>query len=420
MSDKDLLIDIYKYAVKMSLPKVFMPKSCILEGDVLSINGVSYNLLDYDNIYVFGSGKASVPMAVEMENILADRIKSGLVVTNQDAADLKYIEVCRSSHPILSEQSIDCGKKLIAKMSQCKKNDLYIYLLSGGSSALIELPKSNLTLKDLQRCNKLMLEHSLKIQDINTVRKHLSQIKGGKLAKVTKAKSVALVLSDVVGDDLSSIGSAPLFEDNSTCKDALEILKQAGIYNLVSPNIIDVLKSCDEQKNKDINVPHHILASNKQALQAAAHRAKSNNLDPVIIANPMTGDVADMHLEMLKYFADGDGDCLIFGGECTVAVKKPGKGGRNQHLALLMLREICASGMDIAFLSAGTDGIDGNSDAVGGVVDLSDCGKISSKEINDYLDNYNSYEALKHTGGLIITGDSGTNVVDIAILLRSR
>jgi len=124
-------------------------------------------------------------MAIEMEKILGDKITSGLVVTNQDSDKLSYTEVCKGTHPILTQQSIDCAKKLISKMSQCGKNDLYIYLLSGGSSSLIEIPKEDITLEDLQVCNKLMLEHSLKIQDINIVRKHLSQIKGGKLSGFT-------------------------------------------------------------------------------------------------------------------------------------------------------------------------------------------------------------------------------------------
>ena len=250
MSNKDLLVDMYKYAVKMSLPEVFIPKYCTLNGDILKIKDTSFNLLDYNDIYLLGSGKASVAMAVEMEKILGDRIKDGFVVTNQNSHNLKYTEVCKSSHPILTQQSINCANKLTAKMSQCDKDDLFIYLLSGGSSALIEIPKEHITLEDLQECNKLMLENSLKIQDINTVRKHLSQIKGGKLVNFTKAKGVVLVLSDVVGDDLAFIGSAPLYQDNSTCKDALNILKNTGIYGLVSKNIIDALNHGDMQEKK--------------------------------------------------------------------------------------------------------------------------------------------------------------------------
>ena len=419
MSNKQLLIDIYKYAVKMSLPEVFIPKYCVLNNDILKIQDTSYNLLDYDNIYLFGSGKASVAMALEMEKILGKRIASGLVVSNQDSDKLSYTKVCKASHPILTQQSIDCAKKLISKISQCGRNDLYIYLLSGGSSSLIEIPKEGIALEDLQVCNKFMLERSLKIQDINTVRKHLSQIKGGKLSSFTKATGIVLVLSDVIGDDISSIGSAPLYKDDSTCKDAVEILKQAGIYHLMPQSIIDALGHNDIQNLDDTKIPHFILASNKQALQAADEQAKKNNLDSMIISESMTTDVQIVHSKMLKYLADCNANCLIFGGECTIFVKKSGIGGRNQHLALLMLKYICNNNLDITFLSAGTDGIDGNSDAAGGVVDWHDCLDISSKSINLYLENFNSYEALKQIDGLIVTGDSGTNVTDIAILLKN-
>ncbi len=426
MSLSKVAVEIFLDAMDASLPKKFIAKQCLLQGDILEIQGDRYDLSNYNNIYLLGSGKAAVTMAYEIERLLEDKITKGLVVDVKSDADLRFISVEEGSHPVVSQRSLDATQKLVTLMQQCDKDDLYIYLLSGGSSALLELPIKPICLEDLQKATQLMLHSGLDIQSMNVVRKHLSQIKGGRLGQMNEATGIVLVLSDIIGDDLYAIGSAPLFADSSSFEDAKNILLDKEIYEAMPQSVKEVLEAgiegmIDETpKAPKKRIKHYIMASNQLALQAAKKSATKQGLSTLVVSKPMSGDVAAMVNEMREVIQSSNEDCVIFGGECTVEVKGEGQGGRNQHAVALMLQSMCQEGTDICFLSAGTDGIDGNSDAAGAVTELSDCTKIAASELKTYIENFDSYKLFKKLDRLVVTGPSGTNVIDIAIIIQRR
>lgn len=414
---------IFHDALEAVLPLNFMPKYCHLRGDILTIKESSYDLSSYKNIYLFGSGKASYTMAKEIEKLLKERLYKGLIVAPYDNRELQRVKVAIGSHPIPSALSLNAAEELMQMMQECDEDDLYIFVLSGGSSALMELPIEPITLEELQLCTKLMLESGLEINSINAVRKHLSQIKGGRLASLCKATGVVLVLSDIVDNSLDAIGSAPLYADRSSFEDAIEILKREDIFELMPKAIQTILQKglnaeIQESPFRALKrVSHHIVASNAQALEAAKISAEKAGFLVKKVETPMEGDVLEMVEKIIEIAKESQENCILFGGECTVEVKGDGEGGRNQHAALLMLREIIEQKLPYTFLSAGTDGIDGNSDAAGAVVDRYTAIK-SPLSIESYIHNFNSYNYFKRGDSLLKIGPSGTNVVDVAILIK--
>jgi len=417
---------IFDAALQASLPKNFMPSSVGLRGEILSIEEQSYDLSSYKNIYLFGSGKAAFTMAQEMESLLGERIRGGVVVVPERAESLCFVEVCEGSHPLPTQKSLCAAQRLVDAMESLEHDDFFIYLLSGGSSALIELPRLGLSLEDMQNATELMLANGLSIEQINTVRKHLSCIKGGGVASRVNAKGVVLVLSDVVGDDLYSIGSAPLYADTTTFNDAKTILEEKHIFALMPQNVQRVLEDGIAKKIPETpklpkeDIVHIVLASNRLALLAAQKRANTEGLTSHIIEKPIEGDVEDVVAWMLDEYVKSEAECLLFGGEATVSVRGEGKGGRNQHMAALILEQICKRGLDMTFLSAGTDGIDGNSAAAGAVVSKSDCASLDLKELEKYRENFDTHTFLKKLDALVVTGASGTNVIDIAIIIKGE
>lgn len=426
MSNENLAREIFSYALQSVLPQNFMNNQCRLKGNVFSVDGAEYNLDNYKNIYLFGSGKAAYTMALEMEKILPDRFYKGFIVSPYNDGELHNIEVKISSHPILTQESVDAAKALQKMMQECDEDDLYIYLLSGGSSALVEIPIEPVTLEDMQIATQLLLQNTLDIHEINIVRKHLSSIKGGKLAQGCKASGVVLVVSDIIDNAIDAIGSAPLYADSSSYKDMQNIFNKYKLTTQMPKSIQEVLAKgisgeVEESPFEPLSrVKHHIIASNPHAVTAAASFAKQKGLSVKIVAEAMQGEVVEMTRKMLDIIESSDEQCIIFGGECTVNLTVQGKGGRNQHASLLMLEQICKHKLHLTFLSASTDGIDGNSDAAGAVVSEQSCKKAEDLylDLKRYIANFNSYNFLKQTQGLIFTGPSGTNVIDIAIILK--
>jgi len=309
-------------------------------------------------------------------------------------------------------------------MQELDEDDLFIYLLSGGSSALIELPYEPISLEELQETTELMLHNALEIHEINAVRKHISQIKGGRLGGMTEAQGVVLVLSDIIDDDLYAIGSAPLYADKSSYKEALDTLYEKDIFSRMPQSVQELLiKGVNKEIEETPSIPkesikHYLLASNRLAVSAAKKSAEKRGLSVKVADEPMQGDVKEMISKMLGILKDCDEQCILFGGECTVKVRGDGQGGRNQHAVALMLQKICEESLEISFLSAGTDGIDGNSDAAGAVVSYESCQSIEGEELSKYVKNFDSYNYFKKTDALVITGPSGTNVIDIAIIIK--
>ena len=418
MCEKQKAKEIFLGALSSVMPKNLIADALSYHDNILTIENERYNLSKYKNVSIFGSGKASIEMAKAMQVLLGDRVTKNMVVSNYDER-VEGVEVIESTHPLPSQKSIDAGEKLIAGFEALGEEDFFIHLLSGGSSALIEKPIEGVSLEDFIEMTKVLLHNGLSIDEINTIRKIFSQIKGGGLASKTKAKGIALVVSDVIGDDLQAIGSAPLLPDNSTLNDVKNIVDKYKILHLLPNSVKYILESNDTVDTKCLEeFDHFLIASNLIALKRAQKVAHDLGLSAKIVTDTLEGDVKEVADFIIQCAKTQKEQVLLFGGEPTVQVTGSGNGGRNQELCLWVLKQK----EGFTFLSAGTDGIDGNSDAAGAVVCVSDyTARVGSRlhdSLESYLENNDSYHFLKEQNALIMTGESGTNVMDIMIVIK--
>ena len=363
-------------------------------------------------VTLLGSGKAVVEMAKKIAPHI--QVKEGFVVSNY-AEHIDGVEVFVSTHPFVSQKSVEAASKMESVFKTLHEEDFFIYLLSGGSSALLEKPLSPLTLPMLEWLYKLLLESGASIEEMNIVRKHLSAVKGGRLAEMTQARGIVFVMSDVIGDDLFTIGSAPLYYDSSSRFEAEEILKRYGLWERVDKTLHEVLQSSETPKQPNPRIVHKIVASNMIALEAIADKATEMGYACEVVTASLSGDVKEVASKIVAFVSSqkvSSPKVFLFGGESTVKVKGQGKGGRNQELCLWLLK-LMPEGEKFTFLSAGTDGIDGVTDAAGACVDWQD-----SREVQSYLDNNDSWHYHQKHKTLIQTGATGTNVMDIMILIK--
>jgi glycerate 2-kinase len=427
MSNKTMLNRVFNQLLEEIKPQKLIADACKLDDSKLTVLGQEYDLENYKNIYLLGSGKAAVPMAQEVEKILKPYLHKTLIIGPYSFEGTfhkgTYIQ---STHPLPSMKSIDAAKSLQDMLQQMDEDDLFIYLLSGGNSALVELLEGDISLNELQEVTKLMLHSGMPIEKMNSVRKHLSRVKGGKLAEQTKAKGVVLVLSDVVGDDLYTIGSGPFYCDKTTFSDAEDALMTYGVFEKIPESIQTFLKEGktglhpETPKRPHEHIDHHILGSNGIVLEKARQLLQKEGIGTTIIDEPLQGDTKLIAKKLLKFAHEHQESthAYIFGGETTVVVKGNGKGGRNQHLCLNMLTQ-CDIGCDITFLSAATDGVDGNSDAAGALIDIHSLFDAKARHIDPqhYLDSFDSNSFFEQSGELLMPGPTHNNLLDIVIML---
>jgi glycerate 2-kinase len=384
----------------------------------------------YEHIFVVGAGKAGGTMAHAAERVLGRRITAGCVAVKEgDAAKSRRIELRSSGHPVPDERGVAAAKRIAELCSGAGPRDLVLCLLSGGASALLPAPAPPVTLAEKQETTKLLLSSGATIHQINAVRKHISSIKGGRLAKLAApARVVTLALSDVVGDQLDVIGSGPTAPDASTFADALAVLDRFSLRARVPKSVREKLEAGTEETPKPGDpifekVENLIVGSNQKALEAAAAKAEALGYRTLILASTIEGetrDVARMHAAIARQIREYGQPlkppaCVISGGETTVTICGEGKGGRNQEFAL-------AAAIDIArlentlILSAGTDGTDGPTDAAGAISDGETCSR-STIDAAQALARNDSYPFFEKLGDLVITGSTGTNVMDLHLLL---
>ncbi|MBI9101846.1 MAG: glycerate kinase [Spirochaetales bacterium] len=406
---------------------------------------LTFNLNDYKQIFVIGAGKATAPMAAALEAILGARISQGIIsVKYGHTAELDLIKMIEAGHPVPDENSNLAAKEMADLAGQADVNTLVISLISGGGSALLSLPwsddKVSLSLSDKQDTTKLLLECGAAIQEINCIRKHISGIKGGRLASlVHPATCINLILSDVIGDRLDSIASGLTVADSSTFAQAVEILDKYGIRDKVPAGVKSILERGlsgdipDTPKKGDPifdKVKNCLLGTNRAALIASEKKARELGFQPVILSSRIAGEareIAKFYLGMAldcSGLRDGSGRplCLIGGGETTVTLRGKGTGGRNQEMALSFLNEMRDTPDEtnrIFFLSGGTDGNDGPTDAAGAYAELGifDAGLAEGLSIQEYLNKNDSYNYFKQAGGLLMTGPTNTNVCDIQLVI---
>src|SRR3989304_4425693 len=431
----DELISIFKAGVDAVSPYKLILQSLKIDCNILNIKDVSYDLSRFNNIIVIGAGKATASMAQAVENILEDRIGDGLIVVKYEhTSPLKKIKQLEAGHPLPDEAGVKGTEEILRLLEGADEKTVVICLLSGGGSALLVSPLDGITLDEKKEVNRLLLSAGARIDEINTVRKHLSKIKGGRLAEISyPAILLTLILSDVIGNRLDVIASGPTVPDNSTFKDAMDVIKKYNLVDKLPANVMILLKQGlrgdikDTPKNGEVFFKKSkvfILGNLKHALTAAKEKAVSMGYETEIISSELQGEARDVGRWFAKR-AKGlkEARCLISGGETTVTVKGNGLGGRNQELALACAIEIEGT-KGITMLSAGTDGTDGPTDAAGAIVDEETISKAKKLGLDPerYLntnDSYNFFKKLDFLSGErfhVITGPTGTNVMDMQII----
>jgi hydroxypyruvate reductase/glycerate 2-kinase len=435
MNAKSIAEQIFLAGVESVMPDQIIRKHVAVKDGVLFIGNKKINTEEFDNLYVIGAGKASAMMALEIESILGNKITSGhIVVKYGHSCGLQLVSLTEAGHPVPDDNGYVSTKNILDLAKKATENDLVICLISGGGSALLaDFPEGS-SILDLILLNELLLKSGADIKEINTVRKHLSKVKGGQLAKAAYPASViTLVLSDVIGDPLDSIASGPTVADESSFDDALAVLKKYDLLHQIPSSLADYLKKGSEgiypetPKPGDVifdKIETIIIGSNKIALEACKQKAMEEGFDTFIITSGLQGNTVEAANKIIETALSFQKDkptkktCLLFGGETTVKVSADGKGGRNQHLALyaaLLLKDQ----KGITLLSAGTDGNDGPTPVAGAVVDVHTYGEALHQglDIQKYLQNFDSFHFFEKAGGQIITGPTMTNVMDIIVVI---
>jgi hydroxypyruvate reductase len=396
-----------------------------------------FDLKTYEKIFLVGTGKASNSMAQAVEEILGDRLTKGVITTKYGhLLPLKRTEIIEAGHPIPDQKGYEGAKKVQRLLKESGLKDLVIFLLSGGGSALLPFPADGIELKEKQEVTQLLLDCGADIIEINTIRKHISRMKGGWLAKwAFPSTLIGFILSDVVGDQLDVIGSGPTVPDPSTFEEAWEILEKYDLLNEIAPSIQKHLQSGKEGKAEETpklgdvvfeKVHNMIIGSNILALRAARKEATSLGLNTFILSSSIVGETreaARFHAAIAKEIISSGNPiprpaCILSGGETTVTIKGKGLGGRNQEFALAGAIEIGGI-KKVVLLSGGTDGTDGPTDATGAVADHTTVQRAKSMGLDPkaHLENNDAYPFFQKLGDLLTTGPTHTNVMDVRILL---
>jgi len=436
---REIALDSIERALNAADPRTLLKARTALKNDLLAINGKKFDLSNFGRIFVIGGGKASGSMAESLEEILGDRIDRGIVVVPRGTSSqhkVKKITLHEASHPIPGEDSVEGAKKITDMTSQVGETDLVICLISGGGSSLMTMPRQNVSLEDKKMVTSLLLRSGANINEINTVRKHISEFKGGMLAKrAYPATLISLLLSDVIGDDLDVIASGPTVPDSSTFQDASDILERYGLWRKIPDSVRTILsdgvrgfvpetpKSGDGVFQRVHNI---ILGNNRLASMAAVEELRRQGMNTVFLTSFAEGEArgVGVMLAALAREISISGNpvpkpaAIVMGGETTVTVTGSGKGGRNQEVTLSA--SIKVEDMDgTVIVSASTDGVDGPTDAAGAIADGHTVDRARRKGMNHrkYLEDNDSYSFFSQLHDLIFTGPTGTNVNDLSILV---
>jgi len=393
------------------------------DGHTIVAGRRKYAINKFDRIQVLGAGKAGAAMARAVERLLGKRVSGGWInVKDGHTSPLRRIHQQECGHPVPDERGVEGARRMAEIAREAGVRDLLICVISGGASALTPAPVPPMTLSEKQELTKKLLASGATIHEINTVRKHLSTIKGGQLARLAyPATMIALILSDVIGDDLDVIGSGLTVGDRSSVEDARAVLAKYGIEQKV--DFHETPKPDDPALGRVQNI---IVGSNEQAIDAAARQSKALGYRTMVLSTRIEGetrDVAGVHAAIAQeILATGRPlrapACVLSGGETTVTIRGSGKGGRNQEFVLAAAIALDEAG-PITVLSAGTDGTDGPTDAAGAIADSSTVSRAQALGLDAkaFLRNNDSYHFFEKVEGLVKTGPTGTNVMDARVVL---
>jgi len=445
MNPEQDLKSIFLKAVAAADPFLLTTSVVKKEGNILSIQGpdkvLREDLLSRGKTIILGVGKASCRMAQAMEQVLGDCISGGIAITKHGLGkNLSHIQVLEAGHPVPDGQSQEAAQALMRLAGEAGERTLIITLISGGGSALACLPADGISLEDKRKTTQLLLESGADIGAFNCIRKHISGIKGGRLAKAAwPARMINLILSDVVGDSLATIASGIAVPDPTTFSQAMDFLEEYHIRDQVPDPVRRLIESGirgdipETPKEGDpcfSRVENILIGNNRTACLAAEEYGKELGYATRVLENPITGEAREAAALFASLAAEVEAEksglkkpvLIIAGGETTVTIRGNGTGGRNQEMALAYacrLMETLPDSEDIYFLSAGTDGIDGPTDAAGALVTPAMRGIIKEQGLDphSYLRNNDSYHFFEKAAHLFRTGQTGTNVCDIQLLI---
>ncbi|ABX13007.1 glycerate kinase type-2 family protein [Nitrosopumilus maritimus] len=407
-------LEILESGLRAANPENIISK--YVTPEKIKINGKIIDITKYSNIYSVAFGKAGDSMTRALNAIIP--VKSGIIVIPKGSKSIikgKKFQIFNSRHPEPDQTSVKAAKEVIKFVQNKKSDELIIFLVSGGGSSLLAMP-NGITLDDKIFVTKLLLKSGASIQEFNCVRKHLSKIKGGKLVENMKCDGISLIMSDVEGDDLSSIASGTTYMDNTTFSDALEILEKYKLKRKTPIEVLQILeKGVEDEKletPKESKIENQVIANNENCLKAMEIEAKKKGYKVKTLQ--VFGDIKEAVTKILENISEDQKMCLIVGGETTVKVLGKGMGGRNQELVLRILKNT-QKFKKLVIASMGTDGIDGNSVFAGAITENL---KVDLDTMKEFLKNSDSGRFFQKQKGSIVTDFTHTNLMDIGVILR--
>ncbi len=403
------LLEIIEAGLSSIQPEENFRSTVKLEGNVLRILDSSYNLADFERVYLIGFGKGSAKNSKLLEDLLGEKLSEGYVIDTQ-GEDFKTIKFTEGTHPVVSQQNVDFTFKLMDRFSKMTEKDLVLVVVCGGGSAMLEHPHS-VSIEQKIEIEKALLKSGANIIEMNKIRQHLSDVKGGGLAQILYPATIAtLIYSDVPGNDITYIASGPTVKDDTTIEDAMKLVNRFNIPD-ITPEVFINNPHDDKYFEK---VQNHIVLSNLTALNAMKEKADSQGIQTRIFSDKFQGEAKDASLQLLS---EQQGPGMLFaGGETTVTAKGNGKGGRNQEAVLSALQDVPDNTLVTFFDSDGWD----NSEAAGALCDSETKRKTAEQNIDSkqFLDNNDSYPFFQTIGDAIMTGRLPSNVADLIIVWK--
>jgi glycerate 2-kinase len=425
----DAITRILVAAIDSVEPGMAVRRFLSFDGKSLTVAGKPYD--NPGRVFALGIGKAAVAMAGSLAEILGTRLAGGLMVTKHIPEYAgSGLEIIEGGHPVPDERSLAAGERVEEFIKQLTADDLLICLISGGGSALVTSPRDGISLTDMQVLTTAMLKCGARVEEINTLRRHLDRLKGGGLARMAyPAQVISLILSDVVGNPLEAIASGPTAPDSTTSADALNVLDRYGLTSQVPASVLSVLEQvpleADTEKGSFVHVQNVIVGSNLIAAQAALRQAADEDFHPYLLRTDLQGEARevarDLSIQLRWAWRMGDPvhrpACIVAGGETTVTVRGDGRGGRNTELALAAVSEL-ADFPDVMLVTLATDGEDGSTDSAGAVVTGETWRRGLELDMNavEFLNRNDSYTYFNTLDDLLKPGPTGTNVNDLALL----
>jgi len=436
---RELVLHSLEFALKAVDPKTIVKNKLTLTGSLLEVDKYSFDIDKFTHLYVVGGGKAAGPMSEGLEEILGTNIDEGTVnIPHGSSHKTKIIKLYEASHPLPDQASMEGTKRILSIAEKAQKDDLVICLITGGGSSLMSLPRDGVSLKEKQELTSALLKSGATINEINSVRKHLSSFKGGWLAKkACPATVLNIILSDVVGDPLDTIASGPTVPDQTTFTQAKRVLEKYELWSKSPSSIQKILEDGErgliqetpKPKDSAFEKVHNVVVGNNRTATLAAYQSlKSYGLNTVLLTATVEGEAKCIGgiLASIANEIEVSGNPLrkpaavVIGGETTVRVVGKGLGGRNQEVALAAALHL-KNNLDCAVVvaSIGTDGVDGPTDAAGALVDCKTYSRATELGLipESFLAENDSYNFFSKLEDLIFTGQTGTNVNDISLIV---